>query len=84
MSMSRPLLVAYDTPYAGSMRAREDGAYVRRDDPASLALALVALTADKDRTISDLEAQRDQLLQEIKELREQAQVERLEKTGGPW
>ncbi len=47
---------AYESAYPGSMSERDDGLYVRRDDPHSLAVALLGIVGHQGRQIEDLEA----------------------------
>jgi hypothetical protein len=54
-----PVVVAFDSAYPGSMFDRPDGSYVRRDDPASLAAALLETIERQKRRIEDLEAALD-------------------------
>lgn len=49
-------VVAFDTAYPGSMSQRTEGDYIRRDDTASLAAALLERLEKQARTIEDLEA----------------------------
>lgn len=49
-------LHAFDTAYPGSMSERPDANYVRRDDPESLAAALIECIRARDREIEDLKA----------------------------
>lgn len=56
MSTAKSTPVAFDSAYAGSMFERPDGCYIRRDDPSSLAAALLEALAERDRKIEDLES----------------------------
>lgn len=47
---------AYESAYPGSMTEREDGLYIRRDDPHSLAVALLGIIGHQERQLEDLKA----------------------------
>lgn len=47
--------IAFESAYPGSMHECRDGNYVRRDDPHSLASALLERMAEQGRTIEDLQ-----------------------------
>lgn len=53
-------ICAFDSIHPGGMSQRADGGYIRRDDPASLAGALVALILSGDRAAEDAQAQAEQ------------------------
>ena len=57
----------WDSAYPGSMRERDDGFYIRRDDHASLAAGLVELIASRDREIEDLAAWFASLIVQVRE-----------------
>lgn len=63
-------LHAFDSAYAGSMSAREDGGYIRRDDAHSLATALLNLIRSGDRAAEDAAAALKEARGELNELRD--------------
>ena len=63
--MSALRIRGFDSAYPGSMSEREDGGYVQRDDPRSLAGALLELVRSGDRAARNLLDDLDQAAAEL-------------------
>lgn len=57
--MQTPKITAFESAYPGSMSERKDGNYIQRDDPASLAAALLETIEQQRRKIEDMQAALD-------------------------